>query len=183
MSTETRTCQNCKHGFVIEPEDFEFYIKMKVPAPTWCPQCRAQRRAVFRNERNFFKRTCDLCKKSTISVYPLSVKFPVYCQECYWSDSWDALAFGIDYDFSKTFFEQFIVFSSGVPRPALINKGSVNSYYTHLCANNKDCYMLIESSNNDNVLHGYWMQRSRDSVDNAYGTNIELCYETLAAFD
>src|SRR3989344_1857420 len=183
MIAETKNCQNCKQAFTIEPEDFEFYEKMKVPPPTWCSRCRAQRRAVFRNERNFFRQKCGLCAKDAISVYSPGAQFPVYCQECYWSDKWDPLAFGIEYDQSKSFLDQFRELSRHAPRPALINKGSINSHYTHLCANNKDCYMLIESSNNENVLHGYWMQRSRDCVDNAYGTNVELCYETLACFD
>ena len=38
--TENRICQNCKSEFIIEPEDFNFYEKIKVPAPTWCPECR-----------------------------------------------------------------------------------------------------------------------------------------------
>ena len=36
MMDETRVCQNCKKDFVIEPDDFLFYEKMKVPAPTFC---------------------------------------------------------------------------------------------------------------------------------------------------
>ncbi len=26
MKTETRTCQNCKNKFTIEPDDFAFYL-------------------------------------------------------------------------------------------------------------------------------------------------------------
>ncbi|MDI6602741.1 MAG: hypothetical protein QME57_01295 [Patescibacteria group bacterium] len=40
MNQEKCTCQNCKKEFVIEPEDFAFYEKIKVPPPTWCPECR-----------------------------------------------------------------------------------------------------------------------------------------------
>ncbi|KKU51453.1 MAG: hypothetical protein UX74_C0027G0022, partial [Parcubacteria group bacterium GW2011_GWA2_47_10b] len=32
MSPETKTCQNCKNSFTVEPEDFGFYEKIKVPA-------------------------------------------------------------------------------------------------------------------------------------------------------
>lgn len=31
--TETKICQNCQKEFIIEPEDFEFYQKIKVPCP------------------------------------------------------------------------------------------------------------------------------------------------------
>ncbi len=27
-------CQNCHQEFIIEPEDFDFYEKIQVPAPT-----------------------------------------------------------------------------------------------------------------------------------------------------
>ena len=40
MKSETRNCQNCKKDFIIEPDDFSFYEKIKVPAPTFCPECR-----------------------------------------------------------------------------------------------------------------------------------------------
>jgi len=29
MTSETKTCQNCKQNFVIEPEDFKFYEKIR----------------------------------------------------------------------------------------------------------------------------------------------------------
>ena len=82
MKSETRQCQNCKKDFVIEPEDFNFYEKIKVPPPTFCPECRMQRRMAWRNERALYKRDCGLCKKSMMSMYPEDTVFPVYCKEC-----------------------------------------------------------------------------------------------------
>jgi len=34
-NSQTKICQNCKKEFIIEPEDFEFYEKIKVPTPTF----------------------------------------------------------------------------------------------------------------------------------------------------
>ena len=65
--SENRICQNCQKDFIIESDDFLFYEKIKVPAPTFCPRCRQQRRLCFRNENNFYKRNCDLCEKSVVS--------------------------------------------------------------------------------------------------------------------
>ena len=56
MNPETKICQNCKGEFVIEPEDFNFYEKIKVPPPTWCPECRMIRRLQWRNEHSLFRR-------------------------------------------------------------------------------------------------------------------------------
>ncbi|MFA6585673.1 MAG: cytochrome C551 [Candidatus Paceibacterota bacterium] len=44
MKSEIKTCQNCKKDFTIEPEDFNFYEKINVPPPTFCPECRMVRR-------------------------------------------------------------------------------------------------------------------------------------------
>jgi hypothetical protein len=55
MKTETKTCQNCKKDFTIESEDFNFYEKIKVPPPTFCPECRIIRRMLWRNFRSLFK--------------------------------------------------------------------------------------------------------------------------------
>ena len=37
MNSETKNCQNCHTNFVIVPDDFSFYEKIKVPTPTFCP--------------------------------------------------------------------------------------------------------------------------------------------------
>src|SRR3989338_10826573 len=85
-STEKKICQNCKIQFVIEPADFDFYKKIDVPTPAFCPDCRYQRRIANRNEWNFYKRTCSLCGVSMVSLYNSFYPGPVYCQPCYWSD-------------------------------------------------------------------------------------------------
>jgi len=54
---------------VIETEDFNFYEKMKVPAPTFCPLCRAERRLTFRNERKLFKAKDAFTGKDIFSLY------------------------------------------------------------------------------------------------------------------
>ena len=102
--SENRICQNCKQDFVVEVEDFNFYEKIKVPPPTFCPECRKQRRLAWRSERTLYKRKCDLCNKNIIAMYHESVPFSVYCRECWDGDGWDASSFARDYDFSKTFF-------------------------------------------------------------------------------
>ena len=107
MNSETRNCQNCKKDFIIEPDDFGFYDKIKVPPPTFCPECRLQRRLVWRNERSLYHRKCELCSKNVISMYSPESPFSVYCHECWWGDGWDPLKYGRDYNFSKPFFEQY----------------------------------------------------------------------------
>lgn len=58
-----KTCAQCNQEFQIFDEDREFYQKINVPEPTWCPECRNMRRCAYRNERVLYMRSCDLCKK------------------------------------------------------------------------------------------------------------------------
>src|SRR3989339_1946330 len=78
------TCQNCKQNFTIEPEDFSFYEKIKVPPPTWSPPCRFQRRAIFRNERKLFRNKDAVTGKPILSLYPIESGFPIY-EDTYWA--------------------------------------------------------------------------------------------------
>jgi len=68
MQSETKQCQSCRKEFVIKPEDFAFYDKMKVPAPTFCPDCRMIRRMLFRNERTWYRRKCDATGENILAV-------------------------------------------------------------------------------------------------------------------
>jgi len=104
--SENKVCQNCKHDFTIEPDDFSFYEKIKVPPPTFCPECRMIRRFSFQNTWNLYWRNCDKCGKKTLSLYSPKQKITVYCQPCWWADDWDGTEFAVDYDSSRPFFEQ-----------------------------------------------------------------------------
>ena len=107
MNTETKICQNCKQNFTIKPEDFGFYEKIKVPPPTFCQECRLQRRLATFNIFNLYQRKCDLCKSDMVSNFPKDSPYTIYCQKCWWSDKWNYLDYGRDYDFSRPFFEQW----------------------------------------------------------------------------
>jgi hypothetical protein len=128
---ENRTCQNCKNDFTIEPEDFLFYEKIKVPPPTFCPHCRFVRRMIWRNERSLYKRKCDICKKNIIAMYDDKVPFPVYCPECYKSDDWGAEIYEQGYDFKKSFFKQWKELFDMVPRSSLWQKNCLDSTYAN----------------------------------------------------
>jgi hypothetical protein len=80
-----KTCQKCQSDFIIEDEDFEFYKKMKVPAPTWCPDCRHHERLKNRNPLKLYKRTCQKegCSTEFETTYAPDRKEIVYCEKCY----------------------------------------------------------------------------------------------------
>ena len=122
-----KNCKSCKKDFEIRDEDLIFYEQVKTVPPLYCPDCRAMRRLAFRNERTFYKRPCDLCKKDIISIYAPNSPYVVYCHECWWSDNWDPKSFAQNYDPTKTFFEQYKELQRKVPRLALMMINSVRS--------------------------------------------------------
>ncbi len=175
MTRETKICQNCKSEFIIEPEDFLFYEKMQVPAPTFCPECRLQRRLAWRNERTLYKRICDLCKKSIISMYFEGVPFPVYCSSCWWSDKWDPREFGMEYKNNESFFEQFFELMKKVPHQSLQLKRSVNSDYANYTMNSKNVYLSSIIFASEDISFSRFLLESKNCVGCSYSTKIENC--------
>src|SRR3989344_4504930 len=178
MNSETRNCQKCEQAFVIEPDDFVAYEKFGVPPPKMCPLCRAQRRLLFRNERAFYKRKCDRCGKEHVSMYSPNKPYPVWCHDCWFSDAWDPIDYGRAYDPARPFFEQFEELWRAVPKVSLLYLRSVDSEYTNIFADSKNCYMIVESSNNENCTHCYWVQQCRDCIDTSFAGKTELSYES-----
>jgi len=173
-----RGCQNCKQDFTIEPDDFLFYEKLEICTPDICPDCRAQQRLSFRNERVFYRRKCDKCGKDSISMYSSNKPFNVYCYDCWFSENWDGLDYGVDYDSEKPFFDQFKKLWAKVPKVSLIYMRSPGSEYTNISADNKNCYFIVESSNNEDSINSYWIQECRDVVDTSFASKCELTYES-----
>lgn len=112
-----------------------------------------------------------------ISLYNPEAPYPVYCQDCWWSDSWDPLAYGTTVDFSRPFFEQYRELQLVVPRLALFNIHSENSIYTNHSSNNKNCYMGVAFGDCEDCLYGHWVLHSRNVVDGLYLEHCEHCYE------
>jgi len=179
-ASSVRACQNCKKDFTIEPDDFAFYEKIKVPAPTFCPECRYVRRLLDRNEYNFYKRKCDATGESIISIYRPDAPFPVYKQDYWKSDAFDASIYGRDFDFGKTFFEQYEELRRAVPHLALVNSSSLNSEYTNQSNGNKDCYMLVTSDKSEKCMYGSWNQSKCFFCSDCYMIEqCEFCYESM----
>ena len=176
---QNKTCQNCKKDFNIEEEDFSFYEKMKVPAPTFCPECRFQRRAIYRNDRKLFRSESAMSGKSILSLFPQESGVKVYSEAEWWSDEWEALLYGREYDFSKPFFEQFNELSKLVPRYNLDVIRMVRSDYSGNASDLKDCYLIFNSNNSENSMYGLAIDNSRNCIDNCYLNKCEKTYETF----
>ena len=175
MQSETKNCQNCKKDFIIDPEDFKFYEKIKVPPPTFCPECRLVRRLAWRNERSLFYAECDFCKKKIFSAYPAERSFPVFCHDCWFSDVWDPLSYGKNYNFSKPFFVQYKELFDTVPRLNLFQINSKNSQYANIIRDCKNVYLSYSVVDSEEVYFSKNIDRSRQIYDSLAINDCEKC--------
>lgn len=179
---ETRSCQNCKKNFTIEPEDFNYYEKVKVPPPTFCPTCRMIRRIVCVNGWNLFWRNCDKCGKRTMSMYsPDKKEITVYCQPCWWGDTWDGTEFAMDYDPTRPFLTQVKELSEKTPYTALETEYLTlkNCDYSNALGYSKDCYLVSWADYCDNVFYSSILNGLKSSSDCLRGWESELCYDSI----
>ena len=111
-------------------------------------------------------------------MYSPNKPYTVYCHDCWFSDKWNPVDCGRDYDPEKSFFGQFEDLWKEIPKLSLIYVRSVNSEYVNISADNKNCYMIVESSNNENCTHCYWIQECKDLIDVSFSHKTELSYES-----
>lgn len=181
MTTETRTCQNCKSQFTIEPADFDFYKKINVPSPTWCPECRTMRRFAFSNIWNLYKRPCSKCGKNIITIFSPDKPITVYCLPCWWADDWDGTEYAMEYDSSRTFLEQVHELIKKTPWPALDSAylTNTNSDYTNAVGHVKNCYLIYWADYCEGAFYSTFLNGLKDSLDCYRMKDSELCYEDI----
>ncbi len=176
---EIKNCKKCFIKFEITDKDLEFYNKIspkiwwekfQIPTPKLCPECREQRRLIWRNERKLYKRKCDGTGKEIVSIYSPDKKYKVYEQDFWWSDKWDSLDYGKEFDFEKGFFKNFSLLFEEVPRLWLFNINPLNSPYCHNTDNNKNCYLC------------FWMSHSQNSYYAGISTRLTDCMDVFVSW-
>jgi hypothetical protein len=179
MVNETKNCQNCKQNYMIDVEDFNFYEKMKVPPPTFCPMCRVQRRWTFRNERGLYKRKCDFSGKEIFSMYASDAPVKVYDRDIWLSDSWDPMDYGKDIDWTRPFLSQLFELRMEVPFKSNNVIRGVNSDYSNNATDPKNCYLVFNTTNPEDCMYSNGINFSRDCVDVSHVSKSETCYQSF----
>lgn len=185
-----KTCKQCSAAFEITSEDLQMLqqlspvigeVKLELPPPTHCPDCRLQRRMACVNQLNMYQRKCDISGASIISNIHPSSPYKVYRQEDWYSDKWDPLTYGRDFDFSRPFFEQIQELTLAVPRPNLFTgfEFDDNCSYTNHSGKNKDCYLIFDSDENRDCYYSYSVNKCQNCLDCFRVRKSELCYECI----
>jgi hypothetical protein len=185
-----KQCAQCLAGFEVTGEDLAFYESVSptfagktfaVPPPEMCPDCRFQKRLMFRNDRNFYHRKCDLSGKDIITIYSEDKPYTVYNKEEWWGDKWNPLEYGVDFDFTRTFAEQWQELRLKTPRANLFQSNTENSVYTNHALNMKNCYLIWGGGEDEDCLYGNFVTYCKDVVDGLSIYSSESCYEGIAS--
>ncbi len=182
-------CKASGTEFEITDEDLAFYQKVspkiggkiyEISPPTLCPEEREKRRWAYRNERKFYVRTSDFSGKQIVSLYAPDSPFKVYEDDVYWTDKWNPLEYGRDFDFSKSFFANFADLQRAVPRSALNQDiDNENSRYNSFCSHSKDCYLSAGFARCEDMHYSGWSLDITSAVDSLLCTDCELMYECM----
>ena len=81
----TSIISQCTGVFKIIPQELEFYRKMNLPLPRYCPNCRHYHRIQQRNPLKLYKRKCmnKGCDTEFQTTYAPDRPEIVYCEKCY----------------------------------------------------------------------------------------------------
>lgn len=131
--------------------------------------------------RLLHKRKCDFTGDSVISSYHPDAPYKTYRQDIWWSDKWDAKTYGRDYDFSRSFFEQFDELLKATPHPVLYTEYSsmIRSEYCNAASTLKDCYLCFRIDGTENCAYVNTATDMKDCIDGNYVNFDELSYDFL----
>lgn len=183
-----QNCRNCGQEFEVTEADLVLLQKLSpevggvrydLPFPVDCPACRQQRRMSFRNERMLYNRKCDVTGKDIISIHAPDSPFKVCDKDHWYSDQFDPIQYGREYDFSRPFFDQFLDLQQVVPMPSLRVELAENCDYNNDLRDCKNCYLCARTHESQNVLYTYRGNKSRDCTDCTQVTKCELLYECV----
>ncbi len=184
-----RICRISWKSFEITDQELTFLEKISptfdwkkytIPPPTLCPDERIRRRLSWRNMYALYNAKCAITGKPIISTYAPNRGYKWTDQETWWSEvEW--LDYGREFDFTKSFFDQFGELLKDVPLPCLSNGyvGNENSDYVHGTLNVKDCYLISNATNDEKCEYSETINGSTYVFDSCFVFDSSYCYECI----
>jgi hypothetical protein len=186
-----KICPLSGQPFTVSADDLSFLEKLSptiggrtflLPPPTLSPDERKRRRLAFRNERKLYRRKCDFTGRMIVSAFSPDKPFKVYCHEAYWSDRWNCLEYGREFDFSRPFFPQLNELALAAPHMNLITSPDAeenNCSYVNFSGSSRNCYLTFDSDYNEDCYYTNVLKHSKNCADCSYVVGSELCYECV----
>ncbi len=158
-------------SFTFDGKTFNF------PFPEESAEERMRLRTSHRNERFIYKNKSAADSKPLLSIYSPDKPYKIYPLDYWFSDKWDSLDYGRDFDFNRPFFDQFHELSLAVPRANMVTMQNENSDYTTGTGFCKNCYLINSSEHCEDCYYGKLLQNSKNCVDSSYVYDSEILYQ------
>ncbi len=118
--------------------------------------------------------------KDMIAIFAPDKNVKVYHYKEWWGDAWDARDYGMDYDPSRSFFDQFKELMAQAPWPSLVvDSANINCDYVNHVGTSKDCYLVFNVDHSENLYYSEISTHCRDSMDSVMLNKGELCYDVV----
>ena len=176
MQKENIICEHCGNEFSITEGEFSMYEKVGIELPTICFFCRVKIHLSFWMFGKFRKGKSDLSGSSLITVLPEKNRYPIYTLTEWYSDKWDAMGYGQDYDEKRPFFEQLQELQEKVPHPHQNGIKNTNCDWCDDVWNSKNCYLARSMEECEELYYSYRNIRVKNSIDMVICFNCEKCY-------
>lgn len=188
-STLQQICRGCGNDFAVGEAELKFLqglaIKageelLGIPPPTLCPSCRLQRRMAHRNQIHVALTAVPGYERPIFSMHYGAPTFPILTNEDWWNEErWSPDSYGVDFDFSRPFFDQFAELQRRVPRPAVNAMLSENSQYCNNVGSLKNCYFVFDANTIEDSMYIETAYDLKDCLDCSVAYNSELCFDCL----
>ncbi|HBF67388.1 MAG TPA: hypothetical protein DDW36_03120 [Candidatus Magasanikbacteria bacterium] len=117
--------------------------------------------------------------EEVFSGIPPQAPVKVYDHDFWWSDGWDPMEYGREYDFSRSFFDQFLKLMQNVPFPSRNIQNLINSDYSDQGGDLKNCYLCFNSGKVEDSAYILNANLVKDSFDLNDASSVEISYASL----
>ena len=119
-----------------------------------------------------------------IAIYAPEEPVTVYDRDFWFSDGWDPLQYGRDYEFGeKSHLEQFKALLKEVPHPSFFDSKSTNSQYCNFTVEHKNCYLVTAGWGNEDCLYNNRISYCKDTLDSYIAHKTEFSYGNVYCKD
>ncbi len=178
-----RRCTITGETFTVSELELSLLRSFDAPLPTISPAERQRQRAAYRNFRHLYRRSCSASGRPIVSMYHADQPFPVFESSAWWSDDWDPLDYGRQYDPGRSFLDQYHELAMAVPRFAVATVNCENSQYANFAMDSKSCYLVFGCVRNEACCYGHIVWDCECCIDMLYAFRCQWCSHGIDVVD
>ena len=175
----TLSCIVTGKPFEVAPREAELLRQLDLPLPRKAPFERWIYAVGQSTPFAFRKVICPVTETPILTRWSERGAISGVSPEWFWSDECDNSDAGVDYDFSRPFFEQFEELARRCYAPSVNRVNCDNSPYVNACVGLKDCHLCFACEYLRDCFYCALCSRSTDLVFCSGLINSELCYRCL----